>query len=401
MGPCRVETWAVDAAADPTDATIASRNGEMTLEQLRIFEAVAEREHVTRAAGALNLTQSAVSAAIAALEERHAVALFSRVGRRIELTHAGRLFLDEARAVLARTRAAARPVGDRRPRARRPHDLCEPDIASYWLPPRLVSFRRAHPRVTINLVARNTTEVARAVQDGAADLGLVEGRVDADDLVQQAVARDRLALVVGPTHPWASRRSVKGPDLLAAEWVLREQGSGTRSEFEEVLTLWSLSTDKLNVVLELPSNEAVRMAVEAGAGATVISRLVAEPSLRAGNLPGDCVRAARTCVHGFAASRALFQQGGPGIAERDQRREIRQLRHAHAIDARRQSTARTCRRRHFHRRGNLHQYRGATGASSTRSWRPTYAMEAKLCAWIDHAILARDHVGCARCAGLF
>src|SRR5215831_13041351 len=100
-------------------------------------------------------------------------------------------------------------------------------------------------------------------------------------------------------------------------------------------------------------------------------------------------------VHGFAASRALFQQGGPGIAERNQRREIRQLRHAHAIDARRQSTARTCRRRHFHRRGNLHQYRGATGASSTRSWRPTYAMEAQLCAWIDHAILARDHVGCA------
>src|SRR5262249_8639201 len=250
-------------------------------------------------------------------------------------------------------------------------------------------------------VARNTTEVARAVQDGAADLGLVEGRVDADDLVQQAVARDRLALVVGPTHPWASRRSVKGPDLLAAEWVLREQGSGTRSEFEEVLTLWSLSTDKPNVRLALPSNEAVRMAVEAGAGATVISRLVAEPSLRAGNLPGDCVRAARTCVHGFAASRALFQQGGPGIAERDQRREIRQLRHAHAIDARRQSTPRTCRRRHFHRRGNLHQYRGATGASSTRSWRPTYAMEAKLCAWIDHAILARDHIGCGRCAGLF
>src|SRR6516165_7024866 len=152
----------------------------MTLEQLRIFEAVADREHVTRAAEALNLTQSAVSAAIAALEERHAVALFSRVGRRIELTHAGRLFLDEARAVLERGALTV---------------YASQTIASYWLPPRLVSFRRAHPRVTINLVARNTTEVARAVQDGAADLGLVEGRVDADDLVQQAVARDRLALV--------------------------------------------------------------------------------------------------------------------------------------------------------------------------------------------------------------
>src|SRR5262245_36484032 len=81
----------------------------MTLEQLRIFEAVAQREHVTRAAEALNLTQSAVSAAIAALEERHAVALFSRVGRRIELTDAGRLFLDEARAVLARAGQRSSP----------------------------------------------------------------------------------------------------------------------------------------------------------------------------------------------------------------------------------------------------------------------------------------------------
>ena len=81
--------------------------------------------------------------------------------------------------------------------------------------------------------------------------------------------RDRLALVVGPTHPWASRRSVKAPDLLTAEWILRERGSGTRSEFEAALARGGVPADRLNVVLELPSNEAVRMAVEAGAGATV------------------------------------------------------------------------------------------------------------------------------------
>ena len=73
----------------------------MTLEQLRIFVAVAEREHVTGAARDINLTQSAVSAAIAALELRYATKLFDRVGRRIELTQAGRLFLVEARGVLA------------------------------------------------------------------------------------------------------------------------------------------------------------------------------------------------------------------------------------------------------------------------------------------------------------
>src|SRR5262245_48705867 len=81
--------------------------------------------------------------------------------------------------------------------------------------------------------------------------------------------------------------------------------------------------------------------------------------------------------------------------------EIGHLRHAYAIGARREPTARTCHRRHFRRRGDLHQCRGAAGAPSTRSWRLAYAMEAQLRAWIDHAILARDHLGCARCAGLF
>ena len=78
----------------------------MTLEQLRVFVAVAERLHVTKAARALNLAQSAASHAIAALEARYDTKLFNRVGRRIELTEAGQVFLIEARAVLARAEAA-------------------------------------------------------------------------------------------------------------------------------------------------------------------------------------------------------------------------------------------------------------------------------------------------------
>ncbi|MDE8345479.1 MAG: LysR family transcriptional regulator, partial [Acidocella sp.] len=84
----------------------------MTLEQLRIFAAVAERQHITRAAAALNLTQAAVSASIAALETQHDVKLFDRVGRNIALTETGRLFLEEARGVLARAAAAETALRD-------------------------------------------------------------------------------------------------------------------------------------------------------------------------------------------------------------------------------------------------------------------------------------------------
>src|SRR5215469_14663098 len=91
----------VGKAGSDTDRRLPSRGrDQMTLEQLPVFVAVAERQHVTEAAHALHLAQSAVSHAIAALEARHDTKLFNRVGRRIELTEAGQVFLAEARAVL-------------------------------------------------------------------------------------------------------------------------------------------------------------------------------------------------------------------------------------------------------------------------------------------------------------
>jgi DNA-binding transcriptional LysR family regulator len=98
------------------------------------------------------------------------------------------------------------------------------------------------------------------------------------------VARDQLIVVVGPEHPWAEGGKLGAGDLAEAEWVLREPGSGTRSAFEEALAGHGIAASKLNVRLELPSNEAVRAAVEAGLGATAISASVAAPSLEAGLL---------------------------------------------------------------------------------------------------------------------
>ena len=257
----------------------------MTLEQLRVFVAVAERQHVTRAAQALNLAQSAASAAIAALEARHGTKLFHRVGRGIELTEAGRLFLGEARAVLARAEAAELALAELGGLERGTLSVqASQTIASYWLPRHLVAFRRAYPRIEIRLAVGSTAQVAAAVHEGAAELGFVEGAVDDPALASATVARDRLVLVVGPEHPWAGRDRVGAQDLPSSEWVLREPGSGTRSVFEAALEGFGLGPDALSIALELPSNEAVRAAVEAGMGATVLSASVAVPSLEAGLL---------------------------------------------------------------------------------------------------------------------
>src|SRR5271170_5226887 len=176
----------------------------MTLEQLRIFLAVAERQHVTRAAQALNLAQSAASHAIAALEARYETKLFDRVGRRIELTEAGQAFLTEARAIIARVGAAELTLSEYAGLQRGTLNVqASQTIASYWLPRRLVAFRRAHPRIDIRLTIGNTAQVAEAIETGAAELGFVEGPVANDQLVSIPVARDQLVLVVGPEHGWA------------------------------------------------------------------------------------------------------------------------------------------------------------------------------------------------------
>jgi DNA-binding transcriptional LysR family regulator len=257
----------------------------VTLEQLRIFVAVAEREHVTQAARELNLTQSATSAAVAALEARYQTKLFDRVGRRIALTEAGRVFLGEARAVLARASAAETVLADLAGLRRGSLSLAASQtVASYWLPPLMHAFRIRHPGIAMRLRISNTQAVAGWVQEGSVDVGFIEGAIGDPALVVEPVADDQLVLVVGPDHAWAKRRSVAIQDFGKTRWVLREPGSGTRAVFEAVLAEQGLALSALDVALELPSNEAVRSAVEAGAGATVISQLVAADAIKAKSL---------------------------------------------------------------------------------------------------------------------
>ena len=257
----------------------------ITLEQLRVFIAVAEREHMTRAAQTLNMAQSAASAAIAGLEARHQAKLFHRVGRGIELTEAGVLFLGEARAVVARAEAAELVLSELGGLKRGTLAVqASQTIASYWLPRHLVAFRRAHPGIEIRLAVGNTAQVATAIRAGDAELGFVEGAVDDPMLTCAQVARDQLVIVVGPEHPWASVDTVSVAQLADSEWVLREPGSGTRAMFEAAVTGLGGAPAELRVALELPTNEAVRAAVEAGMGATAISASVAAPSIETGLL---------------------------------------------------------------------------------------------------------------------
>ncbi len=257
----------------------------MTLDQLRIFVEVAERRHVTRAAEALRMSQSAVSAAIAALEEGHQIKLFDRLGRGIQLTEPGLIFLREARAVLDRAAMARSVLQDLAGCPAGPIALAASQtIATYWLPRRLAAFHRANPRVRLNVMIRNTHEVERAVAEGEVSIGLVEGPTQHPALLRMHLDHDQMVLVVAADRVPLPLKPSGRIDLRALNWVIREPGSGTRRGLEDLARQEDLSLDDLNIFLVLPGNEAVREAVEAGAGATIISRHVVASAIAAGTL---------------------------------------------------------------------------------------------------------------------
>ena len=257
----------------------------MTLEQLRIFVAVADRLHMTQAAQALHITQSTASAAIAALEARYNVQLFNRVGRGLELSEPGRIFLLEAKAVLARSDLATQALYDlgglKRGLVR---VAASQTVANYWIPERLMNFAQQYPTLDLSLTVGNTEQVAQYLFDGEVDLGVVEGVVDSPLLTRRIVGSDRLRIYAAPHHPLALMHAPCWPDLEQASWVLRESGSGTRIQLQEELLHHGIVLEDLQVLLELPSNEAVLAAVAQGAAVSAVSELAAAPHVAAGSL---------------------------------------------------------------------------------------------------------------------
>jgi DNA-binding transcriptional LysR family regulator len=269
----------------------------MTLEQLRIFAAVAERQHVTAAAASLGLTQSAASAAIASLESQYDIKLFDRIGRGIVLTEEGAAFLKEARAVLQRAVDAEDVLHDLGTLTRGVLRIwASQTVGTYWLPSRLVDFRTAYPAVTLDCTISNSEEAADAVREGAAHLGFIEVEITDPHLTAHIVAHDKPLLVVGSSHPWANRKEpVRPKELAATAWVLREKGSGTRAIFDSAVALRGIEPSALDIILELPSNEAVAIAVGSSTAASILSTSAVLSGLESGlltavpfDLPARC-----------------------------------------------------------------------------------------------------------------
>lgn len=260
----------------------------MTLDQLRIFLAVAEYLHFTRAAETLYITQPAVSAAIQSLEEAYRVKLFHRIGRHIEITDAGRLLQVEAQKILEQVTLTERGLRELNDLQRGELKLGSSlTIGNYWLPDKISRFKQQYPGIWVNCTLGNAEEICEGTATGIFDLGLVTGEVKPalqSVLEQDIVGSERILIVVGKIHPWFERSEILIEELATTAWVMRESGSGTQQLFEQALQNWGIEPAKLNVVLVLSSSEMVKAVVESGVGIAAIPEIMIEKELQLATL---------------------------------------------------------------------------------------------------------------------
>lgn len=253
--------------------------------RLQVFHTVARLLSFTKAAEHLHMTQPAVTFQVRQLEEYFNTRLFDRTHNRISLTEAGERVYSYADRIFALYAEMENAVRDLTGEVSGVLLLgASTTIAEYMLPALLGDFKAKYPEVTIRLSVANTDAIVSMVENNSIDLGVVEAPVHNKNLVVDTCRMDRMVLIVPPGHELASQKRVTIDALLEHPYICREEGSGTREVILGQLHDAGFDPANLNVVMELGSPEAVKGAVEAGMGISVVSRATISKELQLGTL---------------------------------------------------------------------------------------------------------------------
>lgn len=244
----------------------------MSDRRLQVFHAVAGVLSFTRAAELLNMTQPAVTHQIRQLEADFDTRLFDRENNRISLTAAGEQVLEYANQIIALYGEMHESVKSLTGDTSGLVTLgASTTIAEYMLPGLLGDFLKKFPNVQVRLRVANTDAVVSMVGDNSIDLGIVEGVVNNQYLLVEDCQADELRVIVPPGHALARNQTLDPAELLNHPFISREEGSGTRSVISRYLEQHHLSEEQLIQSFELGSTEAIKGAVQAGMGISIVS----------------------------------------------------------------------------------------------------------------------------------
>ena len=262
----------------------------MNLNQLWVFYNVAKCKSFSKAAEQLFLTQPAISTQVKRFEVFYNVKLFERFARTIQLTDQGRALYAHATKIFDLVQEVENALGDMKGLKGGSLKVdASRTLGSYYLPDVLCAFGAKYPNVRIQMQVLNTHDVMENILTFQSDLGFVGRREQNDKLTYIPFIEDELVIILSPKHEIARRKSSALSALNGQPFILREMGSGTREEVEQLLHGQHVA---VNVVMELGSNEAIKRAVEKGLGASIISANAVKRELQAGllkaiRLPGE------------------------------------------------------------------------------------------------------------------
>ncbi len=243
----------------------------MNLNQLKVFCEVVERKGFTRAAEALYLTQPAVSRQVQELEKYFGLELFEQIGKRIYPTEAGNILYRCSREIFHRLDDLDVEMNQLKGlKAGHLRLAASATAGTYLLPQLLGNFKRKYPGVEVSLEIHNTSQQVeqRLLEHQQLDLGVTERPVAEEPLYSEPFDTDQLVIVVSADNPLGDRESISASELQGERFVLREVGSGTRDILDEELQRLNL---RVKQVMELGSTAAVKEAVIAGLGISVVS----------------------------------------------------------------------------------------------------------------------------------
>ncbi|MFD2612908.1 selenium metabolism-associated LysR family transcriptional regulator [Paenibacillus gansuensis] len=257
----------------------------LNFHQLHIFYTVAEKGSFSAAAAALHMTQPAVTMQVQSLEEYFGTKLFHRSTKRIELSEAGRELIPYALNSINLMKdtevAMSKFTHMLQGRLQLGASLT---FGEYILPRLLGPFGKEYPNISIQMKVINTTQILEEILKHQLNFGLVEAAVQHPDIHIEPVLNDELKLIVPAGHPLTEQGIIKAEQMLEYPFVLREQGSGTRQVMHEALQQAGIDAGAMKIVMELGSTGAVKSAVEAGLGITILSQSSVKHELALGIL---------------------------------------------------------------------------------------------------------------------
>jgi DNA-binding transcriptional LysR family regulator len=242
----------------------------ITLRQIQAFKTVAEFGSFTRAAERLKVAQPALSLSIRDLERELNVRLFDRTTRRVELTGAGREFLQSADKLLADLDRAVRDARDLSEKKRGRIVIAAPPLlAAMIVPAAIADFNAAFPGIDVGLIdARVGDQILDRLRAGEADLAIGTFDERADGIRREVLAQDALALFCAPSSPLAKKRRLRWTDLHDQKLIMLTRDSSIRLLTER--TLAQTGHDIGKPLYEVSQMTTAVMLAEAGLGVTVL-----------------------------------------------------------------------------------------------------------------------------------